>query len=153
MLKYLWRTVAWVWNSASRTKGGTQIENAWEKGAEENIWTYMRGWRRMHNEELHNMYTSLNVRLIKLRWWNGQACNTWERWEMHTKFLSEKLKRRVHSEDVGVNGKIISEWVLTKQGRKMWTGCIWLRIEISGHGNEPLGFIKGRECLDYICGY
>jgi hypothetical protein len=27
-----------------------------------------RGWRRLHNEELHNLYTSLNViRVIKLR--------------------------------------------------------------------------------------
>jgi hypothetical protein len=42
-----------------------------EQGAEENIWTYeevARGWRRLHNEELHNMKTSPNIiRVIKLR--------------------------------------------------------------------------------------
>jgi len=31
-------------------------------------------------------------------------------------------------EDVGVDGKIILEWILGKQGGKVWTGFIWLRI-------------------------
>jgi hypothetical protein len=25
------------------------------------------GWRRLHNEELHDMYTSQNIRMIKLK--------------------------------------------------------------------------------------
>jgi hypothetical protein len=25
------------------------------------------GWRRLHNEELHNLYISLNIKMIKLR--------------------------------------------------------------------------------------
>jgi len=28
--------------------------------------------------------------------------------------------------------KIILEWILGKYGGKMWTGCIWLRIETRG---------------------
>jgi hypothetical protein len=36
-----------------------------------------------------------------------------------------------HSEDLGVDGKIILEWILGKQGRKMWTGCMWRRIGTS----------------------
>jgi hypothetical protein len=51
---------------------------------------------------------------------------------MCTKFLSEKLKGRYHSEDLGIDGKIILEWALGKQSGKLWTGCIWLRIETSG---------------------
>jgi hypothetical protein len=32
------------------------------------------GWRRLHNEELHNLYTSPNIRLMKLRMmWAGQV--------------------------------------------------------------------------------
>jgi hypothetical protein len=31
------------------------------------------------------------------------------RLEMHTKFLSEKMKGRHHSEDLGVDGRIILE--------------------------------------------
>jgi hypothetical protein len=37
-------------------------------------------WRRMHNEELHNIYTSLNlIRVIKSRMmrWAGKVA-TWE---------------------------------------------------------------------------
>jgi hypothetical protein len=31
----------------------------------------------------------------------------WERWEMHTVFLSENLKGRDHLQDLGVDGWII----------------------------------------------
>jgi len=48
------------------------------------------------------------------------------------KILDEKLKGRVHSENLDVDGKIILEWTLRKQGRKVWTGCIWLRTGTSG---------------------
>jgi len=55
--------------------------------------------------------------------------HAWEKLEMHTKFSSEKLKRRDHSEelgvdenlkgkgqseDVGVDGRIILGWMLGK---------------------------------------
>jgi hypothetical protein len=33
---------------------------------------------------------------------------------MHTELSSEKLKGRDHSEDLGVDGKIILEWILGK---------------------------------------
>jgi hypothetical protein len=42
----------------------------------------------------------------------------------------QNLKGRVHSEDLGVDGKIMLEWLL-RNGRA-WTGCIWLRIGTSG---------------------
>jgi hypothetical protein len=38
---------------------------------------------------------------------------------MHTKFWSENLKGRDHSEDLGVDERIILEWILGKQGGKM----------------------------------
>jgi len=31
---------------------------------------------------------------------------------MHTKFLSENLKGREHTEDLGIDGKIILEWTI-----------------------------------------
>jgi hypothetical protein len=34
--------------------------------------------------------------------------------------------------DLGVDGKIKLKWILGKQGGKLWTGCIWLRIQTSG---------------------
>jgi hypothetical protein len=33
---------------------------------------------------------------------------------MHKKFLSENLKERDYSENLGVDGKIILEWILEK---------------------------------------
>jgi len=33
---------------------------------------------------------------------------------MHAKFWSKNLKARVHSEDLGVDGGIILEWILGK---------------------------------------
>jgi hypothetical protein len=43
----------------------------------------------------------------------------------------------------------ILEWILRKQGGKVWIGCIWLEIGTSGGGssyeysNDPSGSIKG----------
>jgi hypothetical protein len=42
------------------------------------------------------------------------------------------MKERDHSEDLGVHGNIILEWILEKQGGKLWNGFIRLRIETSG---------------------
>jgi hypothetical protein len=44
----------------------------------------------------------------------------------------ENLKESYHLEDLGINRKIISEWILGKYGGKVWTGFIWLRIGTSG---------------------
>jgi hypothetical protein len=49
-----------------------------------------------------------------------------------TNTWSENRKGRDHSGDLGVDRKTILEWILGKQGRKVWTGCIWLRIGTSG---------------------
>jgi hypothetical protein len=38
--------------------------------------------------------------------------------------LIEKQNGRDHSEDLGVDVKIMLEWILEKQGGEVWTGCI-----------------------------
>jgi hypothetical protein len=89
------------------------------------------GWRRLHNEEFHNLYTSLNV--IKVIKW-------------------ENLKERDHAEDLGINGKIVLECILGKYG-----GGFGLDSPASGqrplagsyeHGNDPSGSIKDEESVD-----
>jgi hypothetical protein len=71
---------------------------------------------------------------------------------MSTVFWLENLQRRDHSEELDADLRIILEWILRKQGGKVWTGCIWLRIRTSGrfleHGNGNTGLIKGVESLD-----
>jgi len=51
---------------------------------------------------------------------------------MYTIFWLENLKGRDHSEELGIDGKIIIEWILGKKSGKVWTEGIWLRIGISG---------------------
>jgi hypothetical protein len=71
---------------------------------------------------------------------------------MHTRFWVESPKGRDHSEDQSINGRIILEWILEILGGKLCTRFIWLSKQTSGgsceHGNEPSGYIKGRELLD-----
>jgi hypothetical protein len=59
----------WVRNLVSNIKEGTQTGGVREQDAEENIWTEESGnWKKMHNEELHNLYCSPNIiRMIKSR--------------------------------------------------------------------------------------
>jgi hypothetical protein len=61
-----------------------------------------RGWRKLHNEELHNMYSSPNViRMIKSMWirWAGLAVRMGRRgmhigfwWEARMKESTRKIK-------------------------------------------------------------
>jgi hypothetical protein len=44
----------------------------------------------------------------------------------------KNLKGRDHSEDLGVSGKIILKWILSKYGEKVWTVYIWFRLRASG---------------------
>jgi hypothetical protein len=46
--------------------------------------------------------------------------------------LVGKPEGKNHLEDLGIDGKIILEWVLMIYGGVVWNGCIWLRIGSSG---------------------
>jgi hypothetical protein len=48
--------------------------------------------------------------------------------EMHTIFLLENLKRRSHSEYLGIDGWIVFEGSSGKQRGKVWIECIWFKI-------------------------
>jgi hypothetical protein len=45
-----------------------------------------------------------------------------------------KPERKVHLEDLGLDGKIILRWILRKWNNWAWSGSIWLRIR-KGHGH------------------
>jgi hypothetical protein len=49
----------------------------------------------------------------------------------YSRLLSGILKWRDHSEDVGLEGRIMLEWFLRKYGGKVWIGHIWLKIGTS----------------------
>jgi hypothetical protein len=50
---------------------------------------------------------------------------------MHAVFWLETFKGREYSEEVGVSGEIILDWILGKYDGKVWTGFIWLRLRTS----------------------
>jgi hypothetical protein len=74
------------------------------------------GWRKLHNEELHSLYTSPSIiRVIKARRM---------RWAWHVASMGEvrgaynilvgKPEGRNHWEDLGVDGRITLTWILGK---------------------------------------
>jgi hypothetical protein len=63
----------------------------------------VEGWRRLHNEELHNFYTSPNnIRVIKSR----------RRGAGHAARMREM--RNTYKVLSGTEGKIILDWILEK---------------------------------------
>jgi hypothetical protein len=69
-------------------------------------------WRKLHNEELHNLYSSLDIiRQVKSRrmGWAGHVARMGEE-RKSTRFWWKRPKERDHSKQQGVGGKIGSEW-------------------------------------------
>jgi hypothetical protein len=71
-------------------------------------------WRKLHNDELHDLYFSLNiVRVIKSRRmrWTGHVAHMGE---VLTGFWLGGLKARDHWEDIGIGGRITLKWTLRR---------------------------------------
>jgi hypothetical protein len=76
-------------------------------------------WRRVHNEELNDLYFSPNiVRVIKSRRM---------RWAGHVARME-----RDHWGDLGVDGWIILGWISRRWDVGIWTGLGWPRIGAGG---------------------
>jgi hypothetical protein len=50
---------------------------------------------------------------------------------MHEKFFLVNPMVLNHSQDLGVSGEIVLEYILEKWGWEVWTGLVWLRIGTS----------------------
>jgi len=113
-------------------------------------------WRRLHNEELNDLYSSPNiVRVIKsrrMRWARHVARMGEERGVY--RFLVGKPEGRNHWGDLGIDGWIILGWISRRFDVGIWTGLGWPTIERGGDacefGNEPSGSVKCGEFLHQL---
>jgi hypothetical protein len=91
-------------------------------------------WRKLHNEEFHNLYSSLDIirqmKSRRMRWAGHVACMGEER-KLY-RVLVGKPKGNNHSEDQGVGGRMGSEWILGDWLGGVWVGFDWLRIVTGG---------------------
>jgi hypothetical protein len=95
------------------------------------------GWRRLHNEELLNLYASPNVtRVIKSRRmiWVGHVACLGKMGNVYI-ILVGKPERKRPLGKTSIDRKIIFGWISGKQGGKVRTECIWIRIGTSGRSS------------------
>jgi hypothetical protein len=92
------------------------------------------GWKILHNEELHNLYASLNIkRVMKLRrmMWAGHVVCMGAMRNAYNILVDKPDGKRPF-------GRYRCRWEgnirihLRKYGGRVWTGCIWLWIGTSG---------------------
>ena len=88
-------------------------------------------WRRLHNEELNDLYSSPNiVRVIKSRRmrWAGHVAHIGEERGVYRVLVGKPEGRR----PLGVNGWIILERISRRWDVCIWTGLGWPKLETGG---------------------
>ena len=91
-------------------------------------------WRRLHNEELNDLYSSPNiVRVIKSRRmrWVGHVARMGEERMCIGSWWGNR-KEGDQWGDLGVDGWIILGWISRGWDVGIWTGLGWPRIETGG---------------------
>jgi hypothetical protein len=70
-------------------------------------------WRGLHNEELHNVRFTRVIKWRRMRW-AGHVALMVEMRNVYNIFVG-KLVGKDHSEDLGMHGSTILEWILRKK--------------------------------------
>jgi len=93
-------------------------------------------WRRLHNEELNDLYALPNiVRVIKSRRmrWAGHVARMGKERGCIGSWWGNR-RERDHWGDVGVDGWLILERISRRWDVGIWTGLGWPRIGTGGGG-------------------
>ena len=91
-------------------------------------------WRKLHNEELNDLYCSPNIVLVmKSRRLScaGHVARMGERRGV-CRILVGKPEGKRPLGNRGVDGGIIFRWIFRKWNARVWTGSSWLRIGTGG---------------------
>ena len=91
-------------------------------------------WRRLHNEELNDLYSSPNiVRVIKSRSmrWAGHVARMGRRGGRIGSWWGNR-RERDHWGGLGVDGWIILGWISRRWDVGIWTGLGCPRIQTGG---------------------
>jgi hypothetical protein len=89
-------------------------------------------WRKLHNEELHKLYSSPSIiRMIKS---GSMRCagHVARMGEKRNAYWWDSRKEGDHWKGQDVDGWTILKWILEKYNGMVWIGLIWLRTVISG---------------------
>jgi hypothetical protein len=91
-------------------------------------------WRRLHNEELNDLYYSQNIIWVtkSRRKMLARHVACMGRGEVHIGCWWENLSERGHLEDPGVDGRIILKYIEKKWFGGAWTGFIWFSTGTDG---------------------
>jgi hypothetical protein len=113
-------------------------EKVFENGALRGIFGVMGGWRKLHNEELHNLYSSPSIiRIIKSRRmrWAGHVAPMGEKRNIYTLLVGmpegkRPLGRPRHrwidniKMDLSETGLNIVDWIGLAQDRYRWRALV-----------------------------
>jgi hypothetical protein len=90
------------------------------------------GWRKLHNEELYNLYSSPSIiRMIKSRRmrWAGHVARMGDKRNAYRIFVGKPKGTRPLGRP---RRRWVDKWILERQDGMGWIGSIWLRIGTSG---------------------
>ena len=91
-------------------------------------------WRRLHNEDLNDLYASPNIVLVIKSRRTGWAGHVARMGEVRRCIGSwwENRREGDHWGDLGLDGWIILGWISRRWNVGIWTGLGWPRIETGG---------------------